>query len=111
MNINTSVSQNFASAAQLVNSNRQLVNVYKFDVNQQSAVQVALTSVAADAQVNLYLYNDNKLIIERDENPFPGMDKTVSASLRPGTYYVMVKYISSFNDNDVNDYYHLRVSN
>lgn len=102
--INTTISQNFAST-------RQLVNVYQFEVNQQSSVQIALTGVAAEATINLYLYNDNKLIVEKDDSPFPGKDKTITASLRPGTYYVMVRYLFSPNANDINDYYQLRISN
>ena len=102
--INTSISQNFASS-------RQLVNVYRFEVTQQRAIQVALTDVAADARVNLYLYNNNKLVIEDDDSPFPGIDKTITASLLPGAYYVMVRYLYSPNANDIDDYYQLRISN
>ena len=104
MAVNTSVSQKFEST-------RKLVNVYKFDVNQLRTIQVALTSVASQANVNLYLYGENKSLIESDESPFPGIDKMITVPLGQGTYYVVVRYKSSFDfPNDLNDTYQLRVS-
>lgn len=101
--INKTISQNFSDT-------RTLVNVYKFDLNQVSTVNVTLASVAASANLNLYLYGDNKDLIQSDESPFPGINKTITLPLGPGTYYVVVRYLFSPDSNDINDYYQLRVS-
>ncbi len=100
---NSTISQNFSST-------RTLVNVYSFTVSQLSQIQVALTGVASTANVNLYLYGENKTLLQSDESPFPGNNKTITRVLNPGRYYVMVRYNFSFNfPNDLSDYYQLRV--
>jgi len=103
IHVNTAVSQKFSSS-------RELVNVYKFEVNRVSTINVALTSVASSANVNLYLFGDNKDLLQSDESPFPGVDKTISMPLGQGTYYVVVRYLFSTNPDDINDYYQLGVS-
>ena len=100
---NSTISQNFSST-------RTLVNFYSFTVPQLSQIQVALTGVASTANVNLYLYGENKTLLQNDESPFPGIDKTITRVLNPGRYYVIVRYSSSSNfPNDLSDYYQLRV--
>jgi N-acetylneuraminic acid mutarotase len=102
--LNNTISQNFPSS-------RTLVNVYRFELSQVSTINVALTGVASDAVVNLYLFGDNKDPIQSDQSPFPGIDKSITLPLGSGTYYVMVRYLYSTDPNDINDYYQLRVSN
>jgi N-acetylneuraminic acid mutarotase len=102
--LNSTIDQNFSST-------RTLVNVYSFTVSQLSLKQVALTGVASTANVNLYLFNDNKGLVESDESPFPGITKTLTLPLNPGRYYVVVRYTSSSNfPNDLSDYYQIRVN-
>ncbi|MBE2222300.1 MAG: pre-peptidase C-terminal domain-containing protein [Anaerolineae bacterium] len=97
------VSQNFVNAS-------TLVNVYKFNVTQVSTINVALTNVASTVNLNLYLYGDNKDLIQSNDLPFFGVNKTFSVPLGPGTYYVVVRFNQSFNfPNDLSNYYQLRV--
>ena len=100
---NKTISQNFSS-------NRILTNVYKFDLDQLSTVKVTLASVPANAFVWLYLYGDNKDIIQSHVSPPAASEREISIPLGQGSYYVAVRYLFSPNPDDFNDYYQLRVS-
>ena len=99
------VSQNFS------NPPLRNINVYKFSINQVSTVQVDLTSIAPSAYVHLYLYGENKDLLQSKLAPPGGTEKSITIPLSPGTYYVMVKYTFSPNPDDLYDYYQLRISN
>ena len=104
ISLNNTISQHFSNT-------RTLVNVYSFTVTQLGLKQVALTGVASTANLNLYLYGENKDIVGSDESPFPGVTKTITMPLNPGRYYVVVRYNSSSNfPNDLSDDYQIRVN-
>ncbi len=99
---NTGIQQNFASA-------QEFVNVYSFYVDQLRTVQVALRDVinSSTANLSLYVYGENKLILASSESPFE-RDKTITIPMAPGKYYVVVKNLSIIAE-DIEDFYWLGI--
>lgn len=101
--VNTTLSQNFTSS-------RIFYNTYYFDLAQMKTVNVNLTNVASDTILNLYVYDNNKLLRGVDDLPFEGWNKSVNLpNLPPGRYFVVVQQTFPVQVNPGN-YYQIRVN-
>jgi hypothetical protein len=74
------------------------VDVYLFQLDQASAVQVSLTNITVVADYDLFLSNQSGDVLASSTR---AVDRElIEQSLQPGTYYVTVKPFAGFSQND-----------
>ena len=67
-----------------------LYDVYTFNLNTTTALIVKLREIPGNSDYNIYIYDDNKRLWGKGENP-SNQNETVSLTLASGTYYVVVE--------------------
>jgi hypothetical protein len=70
-----------------------LYDVFSFDLNALTLVTVTLSNIPAANNLDIFVYNANKLLWGTGDNP-GNLDESVSLTLSAGRYYVMVQRFS-----------------
>jgi hypothetical protein len=99
--LNQSQQQNF-------NIQLDFVDMFFFDLIQAQQVQVQLRQIPPDHNLDLEVYNANKLLYGESTN-LAGQDENLTLNLPPGRYYVVVKRIFPVGEPDPTVYYKVKV--
>jgi hypothetical protein len=109
-----------STLSQSITSQQKFANVYYFDLNQTKSIQVALTGVDMNTDLNLYVYDAAKVLRGKSDSPFLSGDEIIPGPysspaaptpfiLPAGRYYVVV-YFNYSTNFDADDLYQIRVS-
>jgi hypothetical protein len=74
-------------------SSEDVFDVFFFDVPTLRAVTVRLTKIPSDSNYDIAIYNANKLLWGKGDNPGLGLDEVVTLTLAPGRYYIVVQRV------------------
>lgn len=99
LHLNIPVSGNFVEST-------QFFNAYYFDWPALGRAVVRLTNVSDQSDLRLYIYNIHKAVLAEEVNPQTG-NATVSATLAPGRYFVVVERVTPGDLPDPNQVYQL----
>jgi hypothetical protein len=89
-------------------ANEQFYNAYYFDWPAFGRVTAHLSQIPDDWNLDLAVYNHDKQILGESTN-LHGHDETVSLTLAPGRYYVIVRRLYPPSDIDPNVFYRIIV--
>lgn len=78
-------------------------DVYYFELASLTTVTTKLTQVPANSDYNIAIYDANKLLWGKGEN-LQGLNESVTLTLNPGRYYVMVERVWPFGDPNTANY-------
>jgi len=82
-----------------IESAQDLNDYYPLQMLAAHTIRIELTSLPANANFDLFLYNTNRTEISRSDTGNP--DETINTPVLPaGTYYVRVKQTSGFSNSD-----------
>lgn len=99
LHLNIPVSGNFVEST-------QFFNAYYFDWPALGRAVLRLTNVSDQSDLRIYIYNIHKALIAEEVDPQTG-NATVSASLAPGRYFVVVERVTPGDLPDPNQIYQL----
>jgi N-acetylneuraminic acid mutarotase len=87
----------------------QFYNSYYFDWPYFGRATILLRDIPSDSNFNVWLYDARKLFLGRGDPATYGGQKSVSRTLEPGRYYILVQRIFPKDLPDPNDYYSVSV--
>lgn len=101
--LGTSLSGNFTEST-------QFYNPYFFDWSVFGRATIRLSNIPSDSNFNISVYDAHKVLRGQGNSALYGGEKTVSLTLAPGRYYVLVERIFPKDLPDSGDFYHLTLS-
>ena len=101
--LDTRLSGNFTDST-------QFYNPYFFDWPEFGRARIRLSNIPADSNFNISVYDPRKVLRGQGNTALYGGEKTVSLTLAPGRYYVLVERIFPKDLPDPADFYHLTLS-
>lgn len=100
---NAPVAGNFSAST-------QFYNPYYFDWLQFGRATIRLSNIPDDSNFNISVYDIYKVLLAQGNTALYGGEKTVSVTLEPGRYFVVVERIYPKDLPDPGDYYHLTLT-
>lgn len=101
--INAPVSGNFSQST-------QFYNPYYFDWPVFGRATIRLSNIPSDSNFNISVYDSYKVLRGQGNTALYGGEKTVSLTLDPGRYYVVVERLFPKDLPDPGDFYRLTLS-
>lgn len=94
-------------AAGNFSASTQFYNPYYFDWLQFGRATIRLSNIPDDSNFNISVYDIYKVLLAQGNTALYGGEKSVSVTLKPGRYFVVVERIFPKDLPDPGDYYHL----
>lgn len=88
----------------------QFYNPYFFDWPAFGRARIRLSNIPADSNFNISVYDAHKLLRGQGNTALYGGEKTVSLTLAPGRYYVLVERLFPKDLPDPADFYRLTLT-
>jgi hypothetical protein len=88
---------------------KQFFNSYFFDWPFFGRATILLRNIPSDSNFNVWLYDANKQFLGRGDPATYGGQKSVSRTLEPGRYYILVERIFPKDPPNPNDFYSVSV--